>query len=255
MAARSFQAGDKFFQVGDPADRAFLIESGEVEVLSGATRVALLGKGEIVGEMALIEERPHGRTARAISAGSATSLTRAEFEHNLLHDPVRSRAYLMSLFERLRTLSERATEPPPPAPTRTAPRVTLHPLTRRAAETLPDAGLTVPQFPFRVGRASEPDEREAMSLNDLWLLDVKPFNVSRNHFAIDFWDGSQLVIKDRGSLLGTIVNEVRIGGKKHHRTAPLVEGDNVVIVGDPTSPYQFRVEVRSTPAGDGKNSG
>jgi hypothetical protein len=245
MASRPFAAGETLFQAGDPADRAFLIESGQVEVLSGPTCVALLGKGEIVGEMALIEERPHGRTARALSAGSATSLSRAEFEHDLLHDPVRCRAYLIRLFERLRTLSERAPESPPGASAHPAPRVTLHPLTRKAAETLPDDGLAVPQFPFRVGRASEADEGEAMDLNDLWLLDAKPFNVSRNHLAIDFWSGSQLVVKDRGSLLGTIVNEVRIGGRSHHRTAPLVEGDNVVIVGDPTSPYQFRVEVRA----------
>ncbi len=245
MATRTFAAGETLFQAGDPADRAYLIEAGQVEVLAGTTRVALLGKGEVVGEMALIEERPHGRTARVLEAGSATSLSRAEFEHDLLHDPVRCRAYLIRLFERLRTLSRTTTDAPPTSPVRTAPRVTLHPLTRRAAETLPDAGLAVPQFPFRIGRASEADEREAMDLNDLWLLDVKPFNVSRNHFAIDFWDGSQLVVKDRGSLLGTIVNEVRIGGRTNHRTAPLVEGDNVVIVGDPTSPYQFRVEVRS----------
>lgn len=243
MASRSFAAGETLFAAGQPADRAFLIESGQIEVLAGANRVALLGPGEVVGEMALVEERPHGRTARAVSAGSASALTRDEFESDLLNDPAKCRAYLIRLFERLRTHGQHAPESPPSAAAH-APTVTLHPLTHKAAETLPDDGLTVPQFPFRIGRASEADEREPMDLNDLWLLDDKPFNVSRNHLAIDFWDGSQLVVKDRGSLLGTVVNEVRIGGKSRHGTAPLVEGDNVLILGDAKSPYQFRIEVR-----------
>ncbi|MFO0811103.1 MAG: cyclic nucleotide-binding domain-containing protein [Gemmataceae bacterium] len=242
MASRSFAAGETLFRAGDSADRAYLIESGQVEILAGTTRVALLGPGEVVGEMALIEERAHGKTARAAKAGSATSLTRAEFEHDLLHDPSKCRQYLIRLFERLRTLSEKSAESPT-VPAVSALKVTIHPLTRKAAETLPDAGLPIEQFPFRIGRASEAAEREAMDLNDLWLLDTSPFNVSRNHLAIDFWDGSQLIVKDRGSVLGTIVNEVTIGGRHQHRTAPLVEGDNVLILGGPASPYQFRIEV------------
>src|SRR5262245_18614413 len=141
MATRTFATGDTLFRAGDPADRAYLMESGQVEILDGTTRVALLGKGEVVGEMALIEERPHARSARAVSAGSAQSLSREEFEHGLLHDPKRCRDYLVRLFERLRTLSERAPESPPAVTSAAAPRVTLHPLTHKSAETLPDDGL------------------------------------------------------------------------------------------------------------------
>src|SRR5207249_11254259 len=111
------------------------------------------------------------------------------------------------------------------------------------AEALPDDGLTVTQFPFRIGRASESNEREALDLNELWLIDRKPFTVSRNHLAIDRSEDGSLIVTDRGSHLGAIVNETPIGGKAPNQSAPLLDGDNVVILGGSKSPYQFRVTV------------
>src|SRR5262249_48152634 len=112
MAVRNFRAGDVLFRPGDPSEGAFLLESGQVEIVRGdesrPERVALLGPGEVFGEMALVEERPHGLTARAVADGAATTMSRAEFEDGLLHDPRRARQYLRSLFERLRDLSARA---------------------------------------------------------------------------------------------------------------------------------------------------
>jgi hypothetical protein len=186
--------------------------------------------------------------ARAVTDGSATSLTREEFEHDLLHDPQRSRRYLRGLFERLRELTTRAAAIAlPVAHGDAAPAtasVILYPLTRKATETLPENGLAVTTFPFRIGRASEASEGQPLDLNDLWLLDSAPFQVSRNHLSIDLWDGHQLIVRDRGSHTGTIVNEQPIGGKSRATVAPLAMGDNVVIVGAPQSPYQFRVNVQ-----------
>jgi hypothetical protein len=252
MAVRKFRAGDVLFRPGDPSECAFLIESGQVEILRGddgrADRVALLGPGEVFGEMALIEERPHALTARAAADGSATTMSRPEFEASLLHDPQRSRQYLRGLFERLRDLAGRTGSPAlPTPPDELAPATAvavLFPLTRKAAETLPDEGLTLNRFPFRIGRASEAGEKEALDLNDLWLLDAPPFQVSRNHLSIDIWDGTQFIVRDRGSKLGTIVNEKPIGGKARTAVAALATGDNVVVVGGPTSPYQFRLTIQ-----------
>ena len=84
-----------------------------------------------------------------------------------------------------------------------------------------------------------------MEVNDLQLLDTEPFNVSRDHFAIErVPDGVQ--VRDRGSFVGTIVNRVQIGG--HHRvatvaTVPLAVGENEVVAGGPRSPFRFRVVV------------
>jgi CRP/FNR family transcriptional regulator, cyclic AMP receptor protein len=248
MSERRFQPGDIFFRPGDRSEAAYLIQSGQVEILFGdvtkPTRAATLGPGAVFGEMALVEERPHSATARAVSAGVATRMSRADFEHDLLSDPARCRAYLRSLFERLRQLSGPLGEMPTPPAGPVQYKVTIHPLTHKAADCLPDDGLTVTQFPFRIGRATEADEREALDLNELWLLDEKPFNVSRNHLSIDRDEGGGLIVIDRGSHLGTTVNETQVGGKSRRKVAPLTPGDNVLVVGGAKSPYQFRLVVQ-----------
>jgi hypothetical protein len=120
--------------------------------------------------------------------------------------------------------------------------VVIVPLTHRAAETLPDDGLLVTRFPLRIGRASAPHEPEALDLNDLWLLDEKPYNISRNHCEIHI-DRDGPVIRDRGSQLGCVVNDKPIGGRAPIGYARLDPGDNVLVIGSRTSQYQFRVIV------------
>jgi hypothetical protein len=272
MTEQAFAAGHVFFRPGDPADRAYLLHDGQVELLAGEagafTRVGLFEPGDVFGEMALIEERPRALTARAVTAGRATPMTRDEFEHLLSHNPAGARHYLRTLFERLRSRTARTggegeaarAEPPttpvpagkpagpapvelPPGPGQSARWVVvLHPLTHKAAQTLPDQGLLVTRFPLRIGRAAAAHEAEAWDLNDLWLLDDAPYNISRNHCAIDV-DGAGPVVRDRGSHLGCSVNDQRVGGGTELSCARLEPGDNVLVIGSRMSPYQFRVSV------------
>lgn len=252
MDQQKFHAGMVIFRVGDPGERAYLIHEGTVELLRGpmekAVRVAHVGPGEVFGEMALVEERAHSLTALAKTAVKLSALTRDDFEQKLASDPSMVRAYLKALFERLRTLSAHAGSFLPPPSNEPIPEampaisVTIHPLTRKAAETLPEDGLLIAKFPFRIGRASETRELEPLDLNDLWLLDRVPFHVSRNHADIDL-DGDNVIIKDRGSSRGLYVNDHPIGGASNQRQATLEDGDNVIIIGGRLSPYQFRIHV------------
>jgi CRP-like cAMP-binding protein len=250
MNLLEFPAGAVIFSAGDPATRAFLIRSGQVELLrdsAGAvSRVAQLDSGEVFGEMSLIEERPHSLTARAGSDVQLSALTRPEFENLLTTDPATFRLYLKSLFERLRSLSAQV-ERAKSAPLRKASgvSVTIHPLTRRAAATLPPEGLTINKFPFRIGRAAGDHEEIPLDMNDLWLIDEMPFNISRNHALLEC-DGDEVLVKDRGSSLGLYVNDAPIGSRSDDRETVLEDGDNVVILGGRMSPYQFRIEVSRT---------
>jgi CRP-like cAMP-binding protein len=294
MTELTFAAGHVFFRAGEPGEQAFLLHEVQVEILAGSsepfTRVGLCMPGDVFGEMALIEERPRSLTARAVTAGRATAMTRAEFEHLLTHDPARTRQYLRSLFERLRALTARLgtqvetgsrlvplsnppsaflpaltvgqIDAPGPAESIGSPSasglpelqpgqgkpsswvVVVHPLTRKAAETLPEEGLRVTRFPLRIGRAAGANERDAFDLNDLWLLDEKPYNVSRNHCEIQV-DGIGPSVCDRGSHLGCIVNDESIGGRSVMDFARLDPGENVLVIGSRMSPYQFRVTVTS----------
>ena len=221
MADRIFEQGEIFFRAGDPGDFAYLIQSGEVELLSGPpenlTRVTKFGPKEVFGDMSLIEERARAFTARAISAGKALSMSRSEFERLLTEDPERCVHYLKSLFERLRTMAHRHEATAQNGSAGNAmPVVALYPLTKQAEDSLPAGGLRIPKFPFRIGRASEADEPEPLDLNDMWLIDDYPFNVSRNHLAIEMSVDGEVMIADRGSHLGTLVNDQLLG-----RTSPV----------------------------------
>jgi FHA domain len=111
-----------------------------------------------------------------------------------------------------------------------------------AAVFFPARDLRLTHLPFRVGRLPVAGEAQPIEVNDLQLSDTMPFNVSRDHFAIErVPDGVQ--VRDRGSHVGTIVNGVRIGGHHHVATVPLAVGENEVVVGSPMSPFRFRVVV------------
>ena len=269
-----FEAGHLFFKAGHPGDAAFLILDGTVELTGGAdARPRRLGPGDVFGEMALVDERPRETSARAIDRVVVRGVLRQAFEAHLMNDPRPIRDFLRTLFEHLRANSGSAAAAEPdqggPAAGGLALRnsaatgsagpkaltefpvahgessdwsVVIHPLTRKAAETLPEEGLLVTRFPLRLGRASADGEREAMDLNDVWLLDEEPFQISRNHCEI-FVDAFGPAVRDRGSFLGCIVNERPIGAGAPRRTGRLEPGDNVVVVGSPVSPYQFRVVV------------
>src|SRR6478736_2133433 len=111
-----------------------------------------------------------------------------------------------------------------------------------AALFLPAPALRLADLPFRVGRLPVAGEAQPIEVNDLQLSDMTPFNVSRDHFAIERApDGVQ--VRDRGSYVGTIVNGVQIGRHHHVATVPLAVGDNEVVAGNPRSPFRFRVVV------------
>lgn len=66
------EAGERLFQEGDEPGTAFLIESGAIEVKTRhrdrEVILSLLGPGDLVGEMAVIDDAPRTATATAISA-------------------------------------------------------------------------------------------------------------------------------------------------------------------------------------------
>ena len=246
MPDRFFQPGDVIFRPGEPAGEAYLIVSGSVELLAPSggrlVRVALCGPGDVFGEMGLIEGMPHSLTARATVYCRAATLSRPDLEHFLAHNPEKCLGYLRSLFGRLREASERAafadgTKPQHPV----LVSVTIRPLTPRAAESMGEV-VSVTRYPFRVGREAELSDPPAAEGNDLSVRDRRPYNVSRSHAAIEL-GGEGLEVVDLGSRLGTLVNGRRIGRDWPSRRAPLLRGDNVLVLGSRGSPFRFQVTV------------
>jgi CRP-like cAMP-binding protein len=105
-------AGSVLFRQGAVGDEAFLIQKGRIELsMKSATgkRIVLgeLGRGDIVGELALIGGGARLATATALSDLTLVVVTRADFDRRLDGlDPVMRRV-LSSLTDKLKAMSER----------------------------------------------------------------------------------------------------------------------------------------------------
>ena len=101
-----FAAGEQIFKEGDAGDCAYLIEKGAVEVIvaeQGAERVIrLMGKGEMFGEVALIDHQPRTATVRAVDKAVLIPIRRRLVEGLMEKgDPILSHLLLVIL-ERFR---------------------------------------------------------------------------------------------------------------------------------------------------------
>jgi MFS family permease len=76
---RRAAAGEVLMTIGDAGDLFYVIESGEVEVLTAAGELVVLGPGEFFGEIALIRDVPRTATVRARTAAVFRTLERDEF--------------------------------------------------------------------------------------------------------------------------------------------------------------------------------
>ena len=73
---RQLQSGEVLFRQYAPADGVWLLEQGQVSILSGsdAARLATFGPGQFVGEMGFVDGKPRSATARADSVLHAVFL-------------------------------------------------------------------------------------------------------------------------------------------------------------------------------------
>ena len=79
-----FRPGDVIVREGDPADRFYIIESGQVEATQSAAEgdvhVRTMGAGEYFGEVGLLATRTRSATVRTVSEVRVLSLDRARFQ-------------------------------------------------------------------------------------------------------------------------------------------------------------------------------
>lgn len=85
LERKSFQAGDMLFKEGEAGNLAFIIQSGEIEIVksAGADNEAVLakvGQRGIIGEMALLDNSNRMATARASIGGAAIVISRQLFD-------------------------------------------------------------------------------------------------------------------------------------------------------------------------------
>ena len=87
LERKVYQMGDVIFKEGDKGSRAYVVQSGEVEIskMLDGTRTVLgtVGKGGIFGEMALIDDAPRMASAVALDVTTVILVTRQMMEEKL----------------------------------------------------------------------------------------------------------------------------------------------------------------------------
>jgi CRP-like cAMP-binding protein len=107
-------AGELVFAEGSPGDALYLIDSGQVEIVSEAqptrTVLARLGADEFFGEMALLTGKPRSTTAKAAAHTNLWVLYRSDFDDLVNRYPAISLALSRVLSKRLADMDRRFTE-------------------------------------------------------------------------------------------------------------------------------------------------
>lgn len=106
LLTRAVAPGEVIFRAGDPSDCAYVVAAGHVEIHTGngsdARCIAVLGAGQLLGEMGILDNTPRAATAIARGAGLLTVIARGQLIARLTSaDPIMS-LLLTVLLNRLR---------------------------------------------------------------------------------------------------------------------------------------------------------
>jgi len=249
-----YNPGDVIISEGTFGSTAYILKSGTVEVQKQGVNkkvvLAVLHAREIFGELGLIDDKPRSASIIAKTPVMVDEISREDFVALLDDKASFIIPVLRAFFEHLRQANQlvlqmeaQIAEAPKPAASPAAPnQIRIEGVTPTAKQALKNDVIVLKKFPFKMGRESGHRHDDVFVDNDLSLIDDKPYNVSRNHMSINFYK-DQYYILDRGSSLGTIVNDVTIGGRQSNFKAELRKGENVIILGDASSQFQFKIIV------------
>lgn len=109
-----FQPGEVVIHQGDEGECLYAILDGQAEVVRRRKKkdliVAVLGKGDLFGEMAMITHRRRSATVRALTPLRVMTIDRRTFARRVQEDPAIAVNLLTMLVDRVETLDEELTK-------------------------------------------------------------------------------------------------------------------------------------------------
>jgi CRP-like cAMP-binding protein len=113
LKPRQLAKDELLFNQGDPGDELFVVQAGGIAIYvpskdtPGSERpIRIFGPGEVLGEMALIDNRPRSVSARAIDDSAVRVLTGDDFRRLLRQYPDMAVAVMGGLSDRIRYTTE-----------------------------------------------------------------------------------------------------------------------------------------------------
>jgi CRP-like cAMP-binding protein len=103
---QAFPAGQAIFREGEPGEVLYIVVEGQVEILMDSQWLETLGPGDILGEMALIDDQPRSASAIAVTDCLLTPITRQHFLTLIQHTPLFAIQVMRVLAQRLRRTNQ-----------------------------------------------------------------------------------------------------------------------------------------------------
>jgi CRP-like cAMP-binding protein len=75
---RAVRRGDRLIEQGTSGDRLFIIVSGDMQAVIGGKEVGRIGRGEVAGEIALLDEEPRSADVIALTEGEVVEIMRGD---------------------------------------------------------------------------------------------------------------------------------------------------------------------------------
>ena len=115
LIMRRFGSGQIIFHLGDPAGLLYIITNGKIKISHASSDgqeavLAILGKGDFFGELALLDDSPRSATAEAIEPTETLTLHRDDFLSFLDNNPLFARHVLHILAIRIRHLNNQISD-------------------------------------------------------------------------------------------------------------------------------------------------
>jgi CRP-like cAMP-binding protein len=97
-----FAAGDLIFSSGDSADAMYVVIDGDVDIRLNDISIDIAHSGEIVGEMALIDQNPRSASVVALTAARLARINRRRFLYLIQNTPTFALDVMTVMAARLR---------------------------------------------------------------------------------------------------------------------------------------------------------
>jgi CRP-like cAMP-binding protein len=102
-----FPAGRRIFFEGEEGDTMYLVRRGEVDLFVGENLVSTVGKGGILGEVALIDGNPRSATAIAKADCELVPVNRKQFRSIIQEYPDFAIDVMKVMAERIRSMNKK----------------------------------------------------------------------------------------------------------------------------------------------------
>ena len=99
---QSFAPGQTIFQEGEPGDQMYLVAEGRVDILLDGQLLDTVEPGGILGELALIDNKPRSAAAVARTACRLAPIDQSHFLSLIQHTPLFAIQVLRVMADRLR---------------------------------------------------------------------------------------------------------------------------------------------------------